>query len=87
VTGLTTHGACGATWKQHGNRTGHCGVCHRTFEGSGLFDWHQELQADGSVICRDPSRPEFAKKGLRFLDGTWRGPEWARNVFAEEVAS
>lgn len=72
-----THPTCGKSWNQHGNRTGHCSNCHETFEGLSLFDWHQTLADDGSVNCRDPRKPEFASKGLRLSDGTWRGPEWA----------
>jgi hypothetical protein len=81
MSALTTHGACGRTWKQHGNRTGHCGKCHRTFEGLALFDWHQRLDESGQVICRDPASPEWADKGFRFIDGSWRGREWAADVF------
>lgn len=72
---LTTHGACGKTWNQRGNRTGHCAACHETFEGISLFDWHQELQADGRVKCRDPRDAKWASKGLRLVDGAWRGPK------------
>lgn len=81
---IVSHGACGKTWNQRGNRTGHCSKCHETFEGLSLFDWHQVLAVDGSVICRDPSEPRWASKGLRFIDGTWRGPAWAADVFKQE---
>ena len=50
---LTTHG-CGKSWKQRGNRTGHCGRCHETFEGTALFDSHFIRQSDGTVRCKDP---------------------------------
>lgn len=78
---IATHGACGATWKQRGNGTGPCSACHRTFEGLALFDWHQTLGDDGRVICRDPANPKWASKGLRLVEGTWRGPEWAKAAF------
>lgn len=38
---LTTHGACGRTWKQVGNRTSHCSGCHETFAGLRLFEAHR----------------------------------------------
>lgn len=81
MSALITHPACGESWRQRGNRTGHCAKCHNTFEGSSLFDWHQTLDDQGAVICRDPSEPKWASRGLRLVDGTWRGPEWARAVF------
>lgn len=71
---LTYHGACGKGWIQKGNRTGHCAKCHETFEGLTIFDAHQKIQDDGSVICQLPSDMIFAKEPLRFIDGTWRGP-------------
>lgn len=69
-----SHGACGKKWWQRGNSTGHCSKCHLTFEGLGLFDWHQLLDKSGNVICRDPASEEFASKKLRLVNGTWRGP-------------
>ncbi len=78
---LTKHGACGKTWVQRGNRTGHCGGCHETFEGIALFDAHQSLNPDGSVICADPAQMTYRKQPLRLVDGTWRGPEMPKNLF------
>ena len=69
----TSHGACGKTWKQRGNRTGHCAKCHETFEGVTLFDWHQTLSDDGTVLCRHFSDTSWIEKGLRLVNGTWRG--------------
>lgn len=34
---------CGAQWIQHGNRTGHCAECHRTFTSLAAFDAHQRM--------------------------------------------
>jgi hypothetical protein len=79
---LTTHGACGKTWKQRGNRTGHCAKCHETFEGITLFDWHQLLDDKGGVICRTQSDAKWISKGLRLVDGTWRGPALPEGTFA-----
>lgn len=46
----TRHGSCGGEWWQSGNRTGHCGSCHRAFQGTGAFDRHRR---DGA--CIDPA--------------------------------
>lgn len=52
-----SHGACGKTWDQKGNRSGHCGgTCHETFYGVTVFDKHRK---DG--VCLDP----------RELPGPW----------------
>ena len=80
---LTTHGACGKSWKQRGNRTGHCAGCHETFEGIALFDAHQRVSADGKLVCLAPDRMIFRGKKLRLVDGTWRGPAMPRGVFSE----
>ena len=37
----TTHGACGKTWTQRGERTSHCGGCHETFGTLSDFDKHR----------------------------------------------
>jgi len=88
---LVSHGACGKSWKQRGNRTGHCGACHETFEGIALFDAHQRQSPDGGVICRNPAQMEAGPKSnrqpLRLVDGTWRGPELPKGTFAPAVAS
>lgn len=36
-----SHGACGKSWTQRGERTSHCGGCHETFATLGLFDRHR----------------------------------------------
>lgn len=74
MTQLTSHGACGKTWKQRGNTTGHCAACHETFEGLGLFDAHQRLSQTGRVICAVPAAMVYRGEPLRLVDGTWRGP-------------
>ena len=84
---LVSHGACGKTWKQRGNRTGHCAKCHETFEGITLFDWHQ-TQADGGVTkCRDSSDAEWIKKDLRLVDGAWRGPALPEGTFGKKAVA
>lgn len=45
-----THGACGRSWVQRGNRSGHCAGCHETFYGLRAFDGHRQ---DGA--CLDPT--------------------------------
>jgi hypothetical protein len=45
---------CGTTWRQVGNRTGHCANCHRTFSGITTFDAHQHMR-DGQSTCLDPA--------------------------------
>lgn len=87
MSAVTTHGACGKSWKQRGNRTGHCAKCHETFEGISLFDWHQLLTPDGAVICRDQSDVAWIEKDLRLVDGTWRGPKLPEGVFSKAVTS
>lgn len=63
-----SHGACGKTWQQKGNRSGHCGGCHVTFCGIAAFDAHRR---DGA--CLDPSQ----------LEGPWwqdEDTQWHRSV-------
>ncbi|PPF56068.1 hypothetical protein C5B94_03875 [Clavibacter michiganensis] len=78
---LTTHAACGKSWRQRGNRTGHCAACHETFEGITAFDAHQAQQPDGSVKCRDPRDTSVNGHTLRLVDGTWRGPAMPKDTF------
>lgn len=77
-----SHGACGKTWRQRGNRTGHCAKCHETFEGLSLFTWHQTLTAEGRVTCRKPSDAKWIDKGLRLVNGSWRGEAMPEGVFS-----
>ena len=57
-------GGCDARWTD--KRLAHCGACHRSFGGVGLFEQHRRAFA-----CLDPATIE----GLRLADGIWRGPE------------
>lgn len=70
---LTTHG-CGKSWKQRGNRTGHCSGCHATFEGLALFDAHFD-RSGPKLACRDPREMKFNGEPLEFDgehgDGAW----------------
>ena len=70
----TSHGACGKTWRQRGNRTGHCSACHETFEGEKLFDAHRVTLDDETRGCADPRSMEWQGEPLRVENGTWRGP-------------
>lgn len=80
VSTLTTHGECGNSWKQRGNRTGHCSGCHETFEGLSLFDAHRK-----GGVCADPRQMVVNGAPLRF-DGTHGDGSWsARNTFAEAM--
>lgn len=78
---LTTHG-CGKSWKQRGERTGHCGGCHNTFEGNALFEAHFERMPDGRVKCKNPAEMKFKGEPLVF-DGTNGDGSWsaARTLF------
>lgn len=68
----TSHGACGKTWRQRGNTTGHCAGCHETFEGLTLFDAHQS-NSDGVTVCKEPESMEHPKGfPLKLVNGSWR---------------
>lgn len=72
---LTTHGSCGKTWMQRGNKTGHCSGCHETFEGISLFDAHQRHRDPrGIPTCLDPATMDYPKGWPLARDeyGTWR---------------
>jgi hypothetical protein len=45
---------CGTRWHQAGNKTGHCGGCHRTFGSLAAFDAHQRI-VSGKNVCLDPA--------------------------------
>ena len=60
-----THGACGRSWVQVGDRSGHCAGCHDTFCGSRAFDDHRR---DGA--CLDPA--ELGGLWRRDENGQWR---------------
>lgn len=70
MTPLTVHAACGKSWKQRGNRTGHCSGCHETFEGVSLFDLHRR-----GGVCADPREMVVEGKPLTLNtthgDGSW----------------
>ena len=83
---LTVHGACGKTWHQRGNRTGHCSKCHETFEGLTLFDAHQRVLASGQVDCLKASTMTWRGERLRLIDGTWRGPAMPEKILARVTA-
>ena len=50
----TSHGRCGRSWTQHGNRTSHCAACHETYANLSLFDAHRPGAWTGRV-CSVPS--------------------------------
>lgn len=65
-----THGACGKTWDQVGDRTSHCGGCHETFVSLVLFDAHRQ---DGK--CLDASTMQYRGGPLaQNDDGVWWSP-------------
>lgn len=69
----TTHGACGKTWRQRGNTTGHCGGCHETFEGISLFDAHFARPDGSTPVCRAPETMEHPRGyPLKRVNGAWR---------------
>ncbi|MEJ6490728.1 hypothetical protein PQI23_13460 [Leucobacter sp. USCH14] len=83
----TAHAECGKTWRQRGNRTGHCSGCHETFEGEALFDAHRTTLADGSRGCLDPNEMKFRGIPLRLENGSWRGPKMsaaARDAYRKD---
>lgn len=88
MTGLTTHG-CGKSWRQRGNRTGHCGGCHETFEGGSLFDAHLVHEKDGSLTHLDPRTMTFNRAPLVFDgshgDGSWRRTDLTGSAFKTSV--
>jgi len=68
---LTTHGACGRTWWQSGNRTSHCGGCHETFASLALFDAHRRGGA-----CADPRAMTDRDRPLAVETRNESGPVW-----------
>lgn len=70
---LTYHGACGKSWLQVGNQTGHCGGCHLTFSGLGAFERHQRM-IDGRSVCLSPLAlrpPLMARPDRRTQEPIW----------------
>jgi hypothetical protein len=64
---------CDETWTAIS--AAHCGACHQTFSGVGLFDLHRSQYGhrgaclSPETLCRAGERVAF------FRDGMWRGPE------------
>jgi len=88
---LVSCGRCGRSWRQRGNRTGHCARCHETFEGSRLFDAHQRQLQDGRVDCLNPREMTMNSHPLIF-DGThghgsWHARSTIRDFRADEGVS
>lgn len=86
--GCWTHSKCGTVVQQRGERTSHCPKCHVTYEGLTLFDAHQRIAADGSIVCLAPEHMRFQGARLRFVpasregaDGSWRGPKLETGAF------
>lgn len=76
MTSRITCGGCDNTWT--GLTYAHCGACHITFAGVGLFDRHREREEGGDAHCVAP--PMIVDKNddpMMFLraDGIWHGPE------------
>lgn len=66
-----SHGACGAVWTQHGEKTSHCGDCHVTYATLTLFDKHRK---DG--VCFGPT-PDLVCD----VEGVWWTPEGLENLY------
>ena len=66
-----THPACGRTWRQKGNASGHCATCHETFYGITAFDAHLSRGDDGRPICRHPDTITKPGPWWRDDDGQW----------------
>jgi hypothetical protein len=65
-----SHGACGKSWEQSGNRTSHCGGCHETFVSLSVFDAHRR-----DSKCLAPEDVKYLKSGLAArADGIWYSP-------------
>jgi hypothetical protein len=65
-----TCGGCADRWS--GLSRAHCGACHRTFNGSGLFDKHRQRGR-----CVDPAEL-LLNSGYRAMyqtDGVWSSVE------------
>jgi hypothetical protein len=67
----TTHGACGQSWRQVGNQTGHCSGCHRTFASGRAFDRHQRI-VEGRSVCTDPASLTRSDRA-RLYASAWDG--------------
>ena len=72
---------CGTRWQQIGNKTGHCGGCHRTFSSLTTFDAHQSMR-HGKSVCADPATlltPEGDPRFRAYVDGLgatiWRSTD------------
>ena len=71
---MSTCAACTTSWT--GVAVAHCGSCHQTFAGPGLFDRHRQQYGERGR-CVDPAEVR-GRDGYRILflrDGMWRGPE------------
>lgn len=69
-----TCGGCDNTWT--GLSRTHCGACHITLNGIGLFDLHRSQESEHG-LCLDPAaivgRDGQPRMFLR--NGIWSGPE------------
>ena len=79
---------CGHSWVQHGNMSGHCAGCHRTFYGENAFDRHLvHDRADGRPSHADPACVPAGKTGERFWcdhEGQWH---YGQPVTPEDYAA
>lgn len=73
---VVTHGACGKSWIQRGDRTSHCPSCHDTFAALRLFDLHRR-----NGTCVPPAtimeRGEWLE---RDAEGVWTSPGSIKNA-------
>ena len=71
---MVTHGKCGKSWVQRGDRTSHCGTCHETFSTLTAFDAHFLRDEAGRPHCGDPATMTRTNGAARFVidtDGHW----------------
>ena len=83
---MASHGACGKSWHQSGNRTSHCGGCHETFASLAVFDSHRR---DGKCLAPVDVTHNHKAPIAQRPDGIWYSPadaEAARAHFGNEVA-
>jgi len=62
---MITCGGCDAQWS--GTSKCHCGGCHQTFSGIGLFDLHRVNDE-----CKDPKGMKKDGLPLKYEDGVWK---------------
>jgi len=78
-TNIVSHGACGKTWHQSGNRTSHCGGCHETFASLSVFESHRR---DQKCLAPEDVRHNRKRGIAQRPDGIWYSPADAEDARA-----